>query len=343
MKRLLNTLYITTQGVYLARDGETVEVRADHETKLRVPIHTLGSIVCFGQVSCSPPLMQLCGERGVAISFLSEHGRFWARVEGPVSGNVLLRREQYRRADDEATCAAMSRAVVAAKVANCRTVLLRAARDRPEDQNVPAIEATAAILARSLEELAHPCSSDAIRGIEGDAARAYFGAFDHLITVQKDEFSFHERSRRPPLDPVNALLSFLYTLLAHDVGAALQGVGLDPAVGFLHRDRPGRPGLALDLMEEFRPFLADRLALSLINRQQVKGSGFRRTESGAVMMDDATRKELLLAYQKRKQEEITHPFLGETMAVGLLPHVQAMLLARHLRRDLDGYPPFFWK
>jgi CRISPR-associated protein Cas1 len=287
--------------------------------------------------------MELCGERNVAISFLSERGKFYARVQGPVSGNVLLRREQYRRADSEEASTAIARAVVIAKIANCRTVLLRGARDRPEAPQAADLEAAAQRLARLLDDLRQPAPLEAVRGLEGDAARTYFGVFDHLITAQKEDFFFAERSRRPPLDNVNALLSFFYTLLAHDVTAGLESVGLDPAVGYLHRDRPGRPSLALDLMEEFRPILADRLALSLINRQQIRGKGFRKTETGAVMMDDATRKEVLVAYQKRKQEEIQHPFLGETVEVGLLPFVQAMLLARHLRGDLDGYPPFFWK
>ena len=343
MRQLLNTLFVTTQGAYLSREGEAVLVRVEHENKLRVPIHTLGGIVCFGLVSCSPPLMELCGDRNVAISFLSEQGRFYARVQGPVSGNVLLRREQYRRADSEAVSSEIARAVVIAKIANCRTVLLRAVRDRPDAPEVTAIEVASRRLARLLDELRQPAPLEVVRGREGDAARTYFEVFDHLIAAQKEDFFFHERSRRPPLDNVNALLSFFYTLLAHDVTAALETVGLDPAVGFLHRDRPGRPSLALDLMEEFRPIFADRLALSLINLQQIRGKGFRQTESGAVMMDDATRKEVLVAYQKRKQEEIQHPFLNEKLAVGLLPHVQAMLLARYLRGDLDGYPPFFWK
>ena len=343
MKHLLNTLYVTTQGAYLAREGETVLVRVNGETKLQVPIHTLGGIVCFGQVSCSPPLMGLCAERNVAISFLSERGRFLASVRGPVSGNVLLRREQYRRADDPEASAELARAMVVGKIANCRTVLLRAARERPEGKGVTELSDAAGHLAEHLRSLEGLVPLDTVRGKEGDAARTYFGVFDHLITAQKEDFFFRERSRRPPLDSMNALLSFLYTLLVHDVRSALEGVGLDPAVGYLHRDRSGRPGLALDMMEELRPFLADRLALSLVNRQQVKGEGFRRTETGAVLMDDATRKEVLVAYQKRKQEEIQHPFIGEKVSVGLLPHCQALLMARCLRGDLDGYPPFLWK
>ncbi|MBM4050223.1 MAG: type I-C CRISPR-associated endonuclease Cas1 [Planctomycetes bacterium] len=343
MRHLLNTLFVTTQGTYLAREGETVAVRVQRETKLRVPVHTLGGIVCFGQVSCSPYLLGLCGERNVAVSFLSERGRFLARIEGRASGNVLLRREQFRRADDETKAAQIARAVVVAKIANCRTVLLRALRDHPETTNGPELDRAAGRLARLLDDLRDPAPLDAVRGHEGDAARLYFAAFDHLITSQKEDFFFRERSRRPPLDNMNGLLSFLYTVLAHDTAAALHAVGLDPAVGYLHADRPGRPSLALDLMEEFRPILADRLALSLVNLQQIRGTGFRKTQTGAVLMDDATRKEVLVAYQKRKQEEIQHPFLNEKVAIGLLPHCQALLLARHLRGDLDAYPPFLWK
>lgn len=343
MKRLLNTLYVTTSGAYLARDGETVHVRVENESRLRVPIHTLGSIVCFGHVMCSPPLMGLCAERNVTLAFLTEYGRFLARVHGPVSGNVLLRREQYRQADDDSASTEIARAIVVGKIANARTVLLRATRDRPNDLTAPALSKSAHRLAQTMETLSQADTLDRVRGLEGEAARDYFGVFDGLITVQKDAFFFRERSRRPPLDNLNALLSFLYTLLVHDVTAALETVGLDPQVGFLHRDRPGRSSLALDLMEELRPFLADRLALSLINRRQVNARGFRKTETGAVLMDDDTCKTVLTVYQKRKQDEIQHPFLGEKAAIGLLPHLQALLLARYLRSDLDGYPPFLWK
>lgn len=343
MKQLLNTLYVTTQGAYLAREGETLLVRVEEQIALRIPIHTLTSVVCFGRVSSSPPLMGLCSERGVALAFFTMNGRFLARVQGPVSGNVLLRREQYRRSEDETRAAEVARSVIIAKIANCRTVLLRAARERPEDASRSELDAAAMRFGRLVDDLQTPKSLDTLRGIEGDAARVYFGVFDHLITEAKDDFFFRTRSRRPPLDNLNALLSFLYTLLTHDVAAALEGVGLDPAVGFLHRDRPGRPSLALDLVEELRPVIADRLALSLINRRQIKTEGFRKTESGAVEMDVATRKEVLVAYQKRKQEEILHPFLKERVAFGIVPHVQAMLLARHLRGELDGYPSFLWR
>jgi len=343
MKKHLNTLFVTTQGAYLAKEGETVVVKVNQEIRLRVPMHTIGGIVCFGNVSCSPFLMGFCGENGVGISFLSEHGRFLARVQGPVSGNVLLRREQYRRADDEEYSAQMAKAFVTGKIANCRTVLQRARRDHSEKMSADTLSRSITALNRSLQSLELNQSLDAVRGLEGDAAHTYFDIFDNLIVAQKESFTFQERNRRPPLDNVNCLLSFLYTLLVHDCRSALEAVGLDPAVGFLHRDRPGRPSLALDVMEEFRPFLADRLALSLINLRQVQDKGFSKTEAGAVMMNDETRKTLLVAYQERKQEEIYHPFLDEKVSIGLLFHVQALLLARCLRGDLDGYPPFIWK
>lgn len=343
MKKLLNTLFVTTQGAYLCHEGESVLVKTENETRLRVPIHMLGGIVCFGQVSCSQPLMGLCGEKGVLISFLTEYGQFLARVHGPVSGNVLLRREQYRLADKSESAVMIARTVIIGKVANSRTVLQRALRDHAEKDGQEEIEIAVRRLGHLLKELESPLPLESLRGKEGDAANTYFGVFNHLITAQKDDFFFTARSRRPPLDNMNALLSFLYTLLAHDASAALEAVGLDPQVGFLHAERPGRPSLALDLMEEFRPFLADRLALSLVNLRQVQGKDFERTESGAVNMSDAARKELLTAYQKRKQEEILHPFLGETAPIGLLFHLQALLMARHLRGDLDGYPPFIWK
>jgi CRISP-associated protein Cas1 len=343
MKKLLNTLFVTTQGAYLCHEGESVLVRVEQETKLRVPIHAIGGIVCFGQVSCSHPLMGLCGERGVAISYLSERGQFFARVNGPVSGNVLLRREQYRRSDQAAASAVLARTFVIGKVANARTVLQRAIRDHAEKGVGEEIERAVLRLGGLLEELKKEMPVESLRGKEGEAANTYFGVFNQLITAQKEDFTFTVRSRRPPLDNINALLSFLYTLLVHDASAALEGVGLDPQVGFLHALRPGRPALALDLIEELRPFLADRLAVSLVNLRQVQGKGFEKSESGAVVMDDDTRKTLLIAYQKRKQEEVRHPFIEEDVPVGLLFHVQALLLARHLRGDLDGYPPFLWR
>lgn len=343
MKKLLNTLYVTTQGAYLAKEGETVAVKIDQEVRLRIPVHTIGGIVCFGNVSCSPFLMGFCTENGICISFLNQHGRFLARVQGPVSGNVLLRREQYRSADNEDLSGKLAKAFVTGKVANCRTVLQRALRDHSGKIDEEALRLALDNLNRTLKSLELNQTLNEVRGLEGHAAHTYFSVFDHLIVAQKDEFSFQERNRRPPMDNVNCLLSFIYTLLVHDCRSALESVGLDPAVGFLHRDRPGRPGLALDLMEEFRPFFADRLVLSLINLRQVQHKGFKKTEAGSVVMNDETRKVLLVAYQERKQEEILHPFLEEKVSIGMLFHVQALLLARCLRGDLDGYPPFIWK
>lgn len=340
MKKHLNTLFVTTQGAYLAKEGETVAVKVERKTRLQLPIHTLDGIVCFGQVSMSPFLMGFCAERDVAVSFLSEHGRFLARVLGSVSGNVLLRREQYRWADDPGQSARVARAIIIGKVANCRKVLLRLLRDHPDKVDGPAVQEAAERLASILMHLKVDISLERARGFEGEAAQVYFRVFDHLIISQKEDFSFHERSRRPPLDLVNSLLSFTYTLLMHDVRSALESVGLDPAVGFLHRDRPGRPSLALDMMEEFRPYVADRLVLSLINLGQVRRKGFKEAPGGAITMDDDTRKTLLVAYQKRKQDVITHPFLQEKMPLGLLFHTQALLMARYIRGDLDGYPVF---
>jgi CRISPR-associated protein Cas1 len=343
MKKHLNTLFVTTQGAYLAKEGETVAVKVEGKIRNQFPVHTLGGIVCFGNVSCSPFLMGFCAERDVAISFLTEHGRFLARVQGPVSGNVLLRREQYRWADDQQKSTSIARSAVIGKISNSRTVLQRALRDHADKIDPPVLQGAIDRLNAILMHVREPVPLDTIRGYEGEAAQVYFNVFDRLITAQKENFVFHERSRRPPLDRVNCLLSFLYTMVMHDVRSALECVGLDPAVGFLHRDRPGRPGLALDMMEEFRSFLADRLALSLINLSQVKDKGFRIMESGAVLMDDDTRKTVLVAYQNRKQDEIMHPFIKEKMPVGLLFHAQALLLARYLRGDLDGYPVFLWK
>jgi len=332
-----------TQGAYVAKESETVLVRSEGEVKLRVPIHHLGGIVCFGQVSLSPYLMGFCAERGVAISFLTEHGRFLARVQGPVSGNVLLRREQYRRADDEQGTLSLARTTVTAKVTNARIFLQRAARDGPGDSESGRVLGASRQVTALLGEIIRATDTDSVRGLEGASARVYFSVLDCMIGQQKEDFFFHERSRRPPLDNMNALLSFIYTLVLHDVESALETVGLDPAVGFLHRDRPGRPGLALDLLEEFRVPLADRLALSLVNLRQISGSGFRKLETGGVVMDDDTRKAVLVAFQKRKQEEIEHPFLREKTTVGLLPFLQALLLARFLRGELDAYPPMIWK
>jgi len=343
MKRHGNTLYITTQGTYLARERESLLIRVEKETRLRMPVQTLDGVVCFGNVSWSPFAVGLCAESGVTVSLLTERGRFLGRVVGPVSGNVLLRRQQYRASDSEQASAEVARAVISGKVANTRTVLLRAQRDHAGPGENQQITRAVARLANLLRTLQNPLPLDELRGVEGEAAQAYFGVFPELLRPPGSGFTFTGRTRRPPLDNVNALLSFLYVLLAHDARSACEAVGLDPQIGFLHRDRPGRASLALDLMEELRPVLGDRVALSLINRGQVQADGFRTTESGAVEMDDKTRKTVLVAYQKRKQDELQHPFLQEKVTVGILLHVQARLLARFLRGDLDAYPPFFWR
>ena len=342
MKRHLNTLFITTQGAYLAKDGETVLVRIENQTRLRVPIHNLGGLVCFGNVLCSPFMLGMCAEHGVMVSFLTARGKFLARVEGEPSGNVLLRREQYRRADDPVRSTAVARALIQAKIANARAIVMRARRDR-RGQDLSALDHAARRLRQSLAEAERAESLDVLRGVEGSAARAYFAGFNDLIIRPSDDFSFTGRNRRPPKDRINALLSFLYTLLRHDVASGLMATGLDPSVGFLHRDRPGRPGLALDLMEELRPVIADRLAFALVNRKQIGPKDFRETESGGVYLNDAGRKAVIKAYQKRKDNEIKHPFLGEKMTLGLVFQIQALLLARYLRGDLDAYPPFLLK
>jgi CRISPR-associated protein Cas1 len=343
MRKLLNTLHVMSQGAYVHRDGETVAIKIGQEFKLRVPVHTLEGLVCWGQVSCSPPLLGLCCERGVGISFLSEQGKFLARVTGPVSGNVLLRRQQYRMADGADRALPAVQTIVAAKIANSRVVLLRAAREIPGEGQQAELREAAKRLSWAGLEAARAPSIDEARGHEGSAGQSYFGVFDHMIAGDREAFRFEGRSRRPPLDRVNALLSFVYALLRHDIESALESVGLDPAVGFLHTDRPGRPSLALDLMEELRSVLADRLVLTLINRRQVRGSGFTEHEGGGILMDDATRKAVVTAWQQRKQDEIEHPFLNERIPLGLVPYTQALLLARYVRGGLDAYPAFFWR
>ncbi|HOO02372.1 MAG TPA: type I-C CRISPR-associated endonuclease Cas1c [Rectinema sp.] len=343
MRKLLNTLYVTSQGSYIHKEGETIIVEREQQKVLQLPVHTLGGIVCFGNVLCSPFLLGFCAEHDISISFLTEYGSFLASVRGPVSGNVLLRREQYRIADNSEKSAKIAANIVTGKLMNSRLVMNRAIRDHGDKIDIATIRRASSSIYRLIEELALAVDLDEIRGIEGMAASEYFAVFNQLIVDQKEDFVFNERNRRPPLDPVNALLSFIYTLLVHDVRSALETVGLDPTVGFLHRDRPGRPGLALDLMEEFRPVIADRLVLSLINRRQVAPNGFKKAESGAVVMDDSTRKTVLVEYQNRKQDEIFHPYIEEKIPLGLLFFVQANLMARFIRGDIDGYPPFFWR
>ncbi|MCX8013781.1 MAG: type I-C CRISPR-associated endonuclease Cas1c [Rectinema sp.] len=343
MRKLLNTLYVSSQGAYLHKEGETIVVERDQEKLLQLPVHTIGSIVCFGNVLCSPFLLGFCAEHDISVSFLTEYGNFLASVRGPVSGNVLLRRQQYRMADDAEITRKVAATIVAGKLANTRIVMNRAIRDHGDRIDATSIRNASATIDRLIDELPQSINTEEVRGIEGIAAAEYFSVFNQFIVDQKSDFIFNERNRRPPLDPVNALLSFVYTLLVHDVRSALETVGLDPAVGFLHRDRPGRPGLALDLMEEFRPIIADRLVLSLINRRQVGPQGFKKAENGAVVMDDTTRKTVLVEYQNRKQDEIYHPYIEEKIPLGLIFFVQANLMARFIRGDIDGYPPFFWR
>ena len=346
MRKQLNTLYVTTEGAWLHKDGANIVMEVEQQERARLPVHMLESLVCFGRVLVSPPLLGYCAEQGISVCFLTPNGKFLARVEGPVAGNVLLRREQYRASDDQARCVAIARNILLGKLHNQRAVLGRALRDHGDKLDAAdeaALDHAHTRLQRIADKLLTETELDKLRGYEGEAAQAYFGVFDHLIRSKSAEMRFNGRSRRPPVDAVNALLSFLYTLVTHDCRSALESVGLDPAVGFLHRDRPGRPSLALDILEEFRPLLADRLALSLINRQQVNARDFQYMDNGAVLLKEEARKAVLTAYQERKREELRHVFLEEKAAIGLFPFIQAQLLARHLRGDLDAYPPFLWK
>lgn len=346
MRRMLNTIYVTSDGAWLRKDGANLVVEVEGVEQGRVPLHMLDGVVSFGRPGSSPALMAACAEAGIAISHLDPNGRFLARIEGPRSGNVLLRRAQYRAADDPSRQMPIVRGMVVAKAANQRTVLQRALRDHAGSLAPAARES----LSEAERRLAHVARRAlvvddvaALRGVEGEAAALYFGVFDHLIRHDGTEFRFSVRSRRPPLDRINALLSFLYAMLGHDCRSALEAHGLDAQVGFLHADRPGRAGLALDLMEELRPVLADRLALSLVNRQQVRAEDFIVEAAGGVRLTEAARKAVLVAWQARKREELRHPFLGEQAPLGLVANLQAQLLARHLRGDLDGYPGFVWK
>ncbi len=344
MKKLLNTVYITTEGAGLRKDGENLVADVEGKEKARIPLHMLASVVVFGAIYISPGLIGACAAAGISIVLLDRNGRFSARVEGPVSGNVLLRREQYRASDKPEE---IIRSIVMGKVANQRSVLMRALRDYGsgmDDARRNSLSNAVSRLAHILRRVEHSDKSgEMMRGSEGEAANVYFSVFDHLLRIPEPDMRWKGRSRRPPLDPLNALLSFFYTLLIHDCRSACESVGLDPAVGFLHRDRPGRPSLALDLMEELRPVLADRIAVSLINRRQLTSTDFEAREGGAVLLSEDGRKCVLTAWQERKKEERAHPFLEERIPIGLVPYVQAQMLARHLRGDLDAYPPWFWK
>ena len=343
MKKLLNTLYVTTPESYIAREGENILIKVNDEIRFRIPVHNLEGIVSFGYIGASPSAMHLCWERGVELSFLTANGKFLARVSGEVSGNVLLRRKQYRWADQEGDKLRLAKRFVEAKIHNSRRVLQRALRDHGGSVLGSDVENIIVRMKNMIERVENATSVETVRGIEGEAANSYFSIFDSLIINQKESFKFDGRVKRPPTDYVNALLSFVYTLLAHECSSALETVGLDPQVGYLHTDRSGRKSLALDMMEELRSYLADRMVLTLINRKQISETGFTKLENGAVLMKDETRKEVLVSWQQRKTEEIVHPFLNEKIQVGLIPYVQSMLLARNIRGDLDDYPPYLSK
>lgn len=338
--QLLNTLYVTTPESYVHLDNETLRVEVDRETRLRVPLHHLSAVVCFGQVVVSLPLMHKLAESGISLVLLDTHGRFKARLEGPVAGNVLLRQAQHRLAGEPEFALRTARHCVAGKIRNCRQVLLRGAREAKEAADSERLARGADDLAAALRALPAAGDLDTLRGVEGEAARQYFAALNHLVRpAARADFRMDGRSRRPPRDRINALLSFLYALLMNDCRSATEAAGLDPQIGFLHAVRPGRAALALDLMEEFRSF-ADRLALSLINRSQLTAADFVLREGGAVNLADDARKTVLVAYQERKQENLSHPLLSETLPCGLLPHLQARLLARTLRGDAPDYLPY---
>jgi CRISP-associated protein Cas1 len=343
MHQILNTLYVMTQRAYLHLDHDTLKVKVEGETKLQVPLHHLGAVCCVGDVAASTQLLHRCADDGRSVIFLDHSGRFKARLEGPVAGNVLLRRAQHETLSDSARPVAIARNIVAGKIQNARQVLLRGGREAAAPEDVTPLQSAAQHLAEVLPRLETATDLDQVRGLEGDAARVYFGVFQRLIKEDRDTFRFEARTRRPPRDQVNGLLSFLYTLLLHDCVAGAEGVGLDPQVGYLHALRPGRPALGLDLMEELRPVLADRLALTLINRRQLTRSDFEERAGGAVLLNEAGRRTVVVAYQQRKQEEVQHPVVDQRVPFGLIPHLQASLLARHLRGDLDAYPPFLYR
>lgn len=343
MRKLLNVLFVTSEDAYLSLDGENVVVNRDKQESGRFPLHNLSGILCFSYAGASPALMGACGKRGIDLSFCTPTGRFLARAVGEENGNVLLRREQYRIADDPRRSCQIARSMIFGKLYNARWSVERTRRDHPDRIDAERFSAVSQTLRELLPPVAEETSLDSLRGLEGTGAAAYFGVFDDMILREKEAFRFRGRNRRPPLDPVNAMLSFAYSLLASECTAALESVGLDAYVGFLHRDRPGRTSLAVDLMEELRPCYADRFVLTLINNRVLRGDDFETAENGAVLMKDEARRAFLKAWQERKREEIRHPFLDEKLAWGLVPYVQALLLARYIREDLDAYPPFLWK
>lgn len=343
MRKLDNTIYVTSEDTYLALDGETLIILREEEKLMQIPLHNIESIVYFGYKGASPALMGECGRRGIRLSFFTPTGRFLCSASGEDRGNVLLRKKQYRISDSEKDSALIAKNFIFGKVYNGRWVLERITRDHPMRVDVEKIKNSAASMSGSLKSILECESLDILRGYEGTAAEQYFSVFDELILQNKDVFKFDNRNRRPPLDPINAMLSYIYAILSHECAAALESVGLDPYVGFLHRDKPGRMSLALDLMEEMRSVIADRFVLTLINNRVVNSKGFEKKENGAVIMNDALRKTILSSWQERKKELITHPFINEKIEWGLIPYVQAQLLARYLRGDIDSYPPFLWK
>ncbi len=343
MKQLLNTIYVMTQGAYVNLDHETLKVEVEKQVQLQVPLHHLSAIFTMGNVMISPFLLGRCADDGRAVVILDRNGQFKCRMVGKTSGNVLLRQAQFECMRDTDRSTEIARNIVAGKVKNSREVLLRGARETDKQEEITALKKASDILADALFHLKDARDIDAVRGFEGESANAYFSVFDKMIKEDsRDTFRMNGRSRRPPLDPINGVLSFLYTLLLHDCISAVEGVGLDSQMGFLHALRPGRPSLGLDLMEEFRALLADRLALTLINRKQITARDFEVRPGGATLLNDEGRKTVVVAYQKRKQDELQHPILDEEVPYGLLPHVQARLLARHLHDDLKAYTPFLY-
>lgn len=343
MKKLLNTLYVTSENSYLSLDGENVVVLEDKTEIGRVPLHNLEGIVSFGYRGTSPALMGACAEKNILLCYLTPQGKFLARVSGRIKGNVILRQQQYASQSDEKISLEIAKNCILGKVYNARWVLERGLRDHALQMNTERVKSASACLKESLLRIQSCKSKDQLRGYEGESASIYFGVFDELILQQKKEFMFQGRNKRPPLDNVNALLSFVYTLLTNHITSALESVGLDPYVGYLHTDRPGRASLSLDLIEELRAILADRFVLTLINKKIVNGKNFSKKENGAVWMDDELRRKVLTEWQNKKKEIITHPYLKEKVEWGMVPYVQAMLLARYLRGDLDSYPVFLWK
>lgn len=343
MKKLLNTLYVTSENSYLSLDGENIVIYEDTIEKGRVPLHNLEGIVSFGYRGTSPALMGACADRNISLCYMTPQGKFLARITGKVRGNVILRKQQYDSSLDEETGLQIARNCILGKVYNARWVLERAIRDHGIQIDAVCVEKASEFLKNSLVSIKGCSSKEELRGYEGEAASIYFGVFDELILQQKKDFTFQGRNRRPPLDNMNTMLSFTYTLLTNMMASALECVGLDPCVGYLHTERPGRVSLALDMMEELRAVMADRFVLSLVNRRMITGKHFTKKENGAVLLDDDGRKIILTEWQNRKKETITHPFLQEKVEWGMVPYVQAMLLARFLRGDLDGYPAFLWK